>query len=177
MFPRPRIVQSELLSAALLLFCRVPLIPGRGAPLVPFHPRQSRQYRHHHLTLYSRLLARVSTSGCRSSFTLAQRQAYLLYARAPANNSPRADSFPKSRKIASTPLPLPTHCPPSCEMYAICLIIIFFSSPQDVMCDSRRRECTHTTGTLSSWPMKMLALLLSSSRVRRLASVLVGVSV
>jgi len=96
---------------------------------------------------------------------------------APANNSPRADSFPKSRKIASTPLPLPTHCPPSCEMYAICLIIIFFSSPQDVMCDSRRRECTHTTGTLSSWPMKMLALLLSSSRVRRLASVLVGVSV
>jgi hypothetical protein len=65
MFPRARKVQSELLSAALRLFGRVPLIPGRGAPLAPFHPRQSRPYRRHHLTLDIRLLARVSTSGCR----------------------------------------------------------------------------------------------------------------
>ncbi|KAF8480390.1 hypothetical protein DFH94DRAFT_474535 [Russula ochroleuca] len=63
MFPRSRKVQSRPLSARLRLFGLIPLIPGRGAALVPFHPRLSRQYHHHHLNLYSRLLASVSASG------------------------------------------------------------------------------------------------------------------
>jgi hypothetical protein len=112
--PRPRKVQSELLSAALRLFGRVPLIPGRGAPLVPSHlshPRQSRQYRHQYLTLYSRPLARVSTLGSRSYHILLPRvrliystQAYLPITSRVLNrprNPENPSGFPHQSRVSS----------------------------------------------------------------------------